>query len=161
MTRSNSSQSAVPAWKQIQDKNVADRKAAFEAEFGEKLPDGRMPVQKKSIAKKMKDEDFVPEEEEEESDEEEEEEDDEELSSEEARSKGKAGKQAAKNPTPKRSTAVNPKTRGGTRTGAGRKKRQGEAEDDDEVPTKRRYYNFSGNETLCLFVLNYVLENRE
>ena len=34
-------------------------------------------------------------------------------------------------------------------------------EENEEVPAKRPYYNFSGYETLCLFVLNYVLENRQ
>ena len=54
---------------------------------------------------------------------------------------------------------VDPKTRGGVRSGAGRKKRSNT--DNDNVPAKRSCFNFSGNETLCLYVLNYVLENRQ
>ena len=84
-----------------------------------------------------------------------------EESAEEDGGKGKAGKNAAKSSAAKTKTADQPKTRGGARSKAGRKKRPNTAEGDDQVPPKRPYFNFSGHETLCRYVLNYILENRQ
>ena len=149
VTRSRSEEPSVPAWKKTQDENRAGMRAASFEEFGEELPERpqdrqisppKAPKKKPAKASNPDEEEFRPEEEEEDS------ETDEEESSEEDRRKGKGVKQAAKSSAAKSSTAVDPKTRGGVRSGAGRKKRSNT--DNDNVPAKRSCFNFSGKETL-------------
>ena len=163
VTRSSSRESSVPRWKKTRDENCAIVHVAFFEQFGEVLLDRPqdMPVSPPKPLSKMPakankpdNDEFCPEEEVDG-------ETVEEVSSEEDRRKGKASKQAAKSSAAETKTAVEPTTHSGMRSRASRKERPSTVEKNHEVPAKRPYFNFSTNDTLCLYVLNYVIENRQ